>query len=204
MNKSNHFISGSDKSIIIWSMNQSNQWIFQQKLNGHNNEISCLVLNNNEDLIISGSYDHTIEFWNKQYQWLCQQTIKDHNNMVCGLSLNQQLNKVISCGQDEQILIIEQSQQDSKWIIIQKIKVEQHGYRICFINDNLFTFQPYGIEQMHVYEMNNTNKQYLKTKGILVKGGIDDYFVFPQQLIKLPACKQEWQVCEFDKNKIKW
>ncbi|CAD8214476.1 unnamed protein product [Paramecium pentaurelia] len=93
--------------------------------------------------------------------------------MLCGLSLNQQQNKVISCGQDEQILIIEQSQQDSKWIVIQKIKVETHGKRICFINDNVFTFQPDGIEQMH----------YLQTKNILVKGGDDQWF-FPQQHIK--------------------
>ncbi|CAD8159245.1 unnamed protein product [Paramecium pentaurelia] len=185
MNKSNHFISGSDdKSIIIWSMNQRNQWICQQKLNGHNNSIYCLVLNNNtEDLIISGSRDKTIKFWKKQNQWLCQQTITDHTNNVLGLSLNQQQNKVISCGDDKQILIIEQSQQDSKWIVIQKIMVETYGYRICFINDNLFTFQPFGIEQMHVYEMNNNNKQYLKTKDILGKGGYDS-FLFPQQHIK--------------------
>ncbi|CAD8116514.1 unnamed protein product [Paramecium primaurelia] len=184
MSKSNQFISGSDdKSIIIWSMNQSNSWIIQQKLNGHNNSIYSLILNNNEDLIISGSADKTIKFWMKQnHQWLCQQTITDHNGSIQGLSINQQQNKVISCGSDNQILIIEQSQQ--KWIVIQKIKGEKYGFRICFINDNVFTFQPNGIKQMHVYEMNNTNKQYLKTKDILVKGCGDDYFVFPQQHIK--------------------
>ncbi|CAD8130898.1 unnamed protein product [Paramecium sonneborni] len=37
---------------------------------------------------------------------------------------------------------------------------------------------------MHIYEMNNTNQQYLKTKHILVKGGGDDYYFFPQQHIK--------------------
>ncbi|CAD8213064.1 unnamed protein product [Paramecium pentaurelia] len=187
MNKSNHFISGSqDNSIIIWSMNQNNQWINQQKLNGHCGTIFCLILNNNEDLIISGSSDKTIKFWIKQnQQWLCQQTITDHTSSVYGLSINQQQNKVISCGCDGQILIIEQSQQDSKWIVIQKIKVETYGRRICFINDNVFIFQPNCKEQMHVYEMNNTNKQYLKTKDILVKGGVsDDYCLFPQQHIK--------------------
>ncbi|CAD8194501.1 unnamed protein product [Paramecium pentaurelia] len=186
MNKSNHFISESDdNSIIIWSMNQNNQWICQQKLNGHNNSIYCLVYNNNtEDLIISGSSDRTIKFWKKQNQWLCQQTITDHTSCVLGLSLNQQQNKVISCGEDKQILIIEQSQQDSKWIVIQKIMVEKYGKRICFINDNLFTFQPSAIKQMYAYEMNNTNKQYLKTKDILVKCGRYVYDLFPQQHIK--------------------
>ncbi|CAD8117438.1 unnamed protein product [Paramecium primaurelia] len=67
MNKSNHFISGSDdSSIIIWSMNQSNQYICQQKLNGHNDSIFCLVLTKNEDLIISGNDEYTMKFWMKQ------------------------------------------------------------------------------------------------------------------------------------------
>ncbi|CAD8163695.1 unnamed protein product [Paramecium octaurelia] len=185
MKKSNQFISGSDDNlIIIWSMNQSNQWVCQQKLNEHTKGIYCLVLNNNEDLIISGSCDKTIKFWMNKNGWLCQQTITDHTGTIYGLSLNQQQNKVISCGYDKQILIIEQSQQDSQWIVIQKIKVETNGSRLCFINDNVFTFQPDSSEQMHVYEINDTNKQYLKTKDVLVKYSKDGYSLFPQQHIK--------------------
>ncbi|CAD8118825.1 unnamed protein product [Paramecium primaurelia] len=56
MKKSNHFVSGStDKSIIIWYMNQNNQWKCQQKLDGHSDAIGSLLLNNNENFIISGS-----------------------------------------------------------------------------------------------------------------------------------------------------
>ncbi|CAD8061860.1 unnamed protein product [Paramecium sonneborni] len=185
MKKSNHFISGSeDQSIIIWSVNQSNKWICQQRLNQHNGWIYCLVLNNNEDLIISGSRDCAIKFWTKQNQWLCEQTITDHTNYVLGLSLNQQQNKLISCGYDALILIIVQSQQDSKWIVIQKINIETFVSRICFINDNVFIFQPDEIEQMYVYEINNTNKQYLKTQDIFVKGGSSDSLLFSLQFIK--------------------
>ncbi|CAD8211291.1 unnamed protein product [Paramecium pentaurelia] len=197
MNKSNRFISGSvDQLIIIWSINESHQWICQQKLDGNNGIIFCLVLNYNEDMIISGSSDSTIKFWMKQNQWLCQQTIKDHTNDVYGLSLNQQQHKVISCGFDNQILIIEQSQYYSIWIVIEKIEVETHGIRICFINDNLFTFQPYGIEQMHVYEINNTNRQYSKIKDIIVKGEYDQVF-FPQQYIKQKCLLVNEQLVEF-------
>ncbi|CAD8212575.1 unnamed protein product [Paramecium pentaurelia] len=40
MKKSNNFVSGStDKSIIIWYMNQNNQWKCQQKLDGHSDAI---------------------------------------------------------------------------------------------------------------------------------------------------------------------
>ncbi|CAD8116907.1 unnamed protein product [Paramecium primaurelia] len=185
MNKSNRFISGSsDKQIIIWVQNQNNQWVFQEKLTGHTNQIRCLVLNNNDDQIISGSSDNTIKFWmKKQNEWFCSQTIAEHTQQLLALSLNDQQNKVISCGLDAQILIIKQSQQDSKWMIIQKIKVEQYGCRICFIDENIFTFQPFGEYQMHIYEMNNTNEQYSKVKHIDLKGGYDQCY-FPQQYVK--------------------
>ncbi|CAD8130624.1 unnamed protein product [Paramecium sonneborni] len=101
MKKQNQFISG-----------KNNEWISQQRLNGHIGYIFCLILNNNEDIIISGSADKTIKFWMNKNKWLlCQQTITDHSNYIYELSLSQQQNRVISCGYDKQILIIEQSQQ---------------------------------------------------------------------------------------------
>ncbi|CAD8063522.1 unnamed protein product [Paramecium primaurelia] len=183
MNKSNQFISGSvDNSIIIWQLNQNNQWIPQQTLNGHTSNILCLILNNNEDLIISGSYD--IKFWIKKNEWTCQQTIKDHSSSVYGLSVNQQQNKVVSCGHDKLILIMEQQGQNKEWIVIQKITVEQSAYRICFIDNNMFTLSQYNKEQISVYEMNNINQQFTKTKDIDVKCGSDNgYCLFPQQYI---------------------
>ncbi|CAD8129168.1 unnamed protein product [Paramecium sonneborni] len=184
MKKQNQFISGSaDNSIIIWQNNQNNQWILQQRLNGHNSVIYCLILNNNEDIIISGSVDKTIKFWMKKNEWLCSQTITDHSSDVYGLSLNQQQNRVISCGGDKQILIIEQSHQNKEWIVIQKITVEQYGYRICFMDNNMFTFQPYGKEQMSIFEINSINNKYIKIKDINIKCGSDGNCLFPQQYI---------------------
>ncbi|CAD8131261.1 unnamed protein product [Paramecium sonneborni] len=37
---------------------------------------------------------------------------------------------------------------------------------------------------MHIYELNNTNKQYSKTKDLIVKCGSDGACLFPQQYIK--------------------
>ncbi|CAD8178172.1 unnamed protein product [Paramecium pentaurelia] len=184
--KQNQFISGDGSGqIILWSMNENSQWISQQKLKEHSNCINCLILNNNEDVMITGSDDKTIKFWQKQQQWVCSQTITDHTHYVLGLSLNDQQNRVISCGEDNLILIIEWSSQELKWNVIQKISVEVKGHRLCFINDNVFTFQPYGKEQMHVYEMSSTNKQYSKIKEIAVKSGYSGcHYYFPQQYIK--------------------
>ncbi|CAD8199280.1 unnamed protein product [Paramecium octaurelia] len=184
MKKSDHFISGSDDNqIIIWGRYENNSWICQQKLNGHTDTIYCLIINDNEDLIISGSDDETIKFWWKQNQWLCSQTITDYNSRVYALSLNESQNKLISCGQDKLILVMEQSEQNKQQTVKQKITVEIKGLRLCFIDNNKFTFQPFAKEYMDIYEMSSANKQFIKTKDIPVKGGQDCCF-FPQQYIK--------------------
>ncbi|CAD8122847.1 unnamed protein product [Paramecium sonneborni] len=182
---SNQFVSGSqDNYIIIWSLNKNNNWACQQKLHGHTQGINSLVQNINEDMIISGSNDCSIKFWKKKNSWLCYQTIIEHKKNVLGLSLNQSQNKLISCGSDKLILILEQSQQTSKWVVIQKITLQIYGSRLCFINDNLFVFQPEGIEQLYIYQMNKNNKQYSKTKEFILNGGKDGFYSFPQQYIK--------------------
>ncbi|CAD8119812.1 unnamed protein product [Paramecium sonneborni] len=186
MKMNNNFISGSrDNQIIIWQVIGHNKWNCQQILNGHTSWIFCLLLNNTDDLIITGSFDKTIKFWIKQDQWLCQQTITDHTSSVYSLSLNEQQNKLISCSFDSYILVIEQNKMDKQWSVSQKIKVDQFGYRLCFINDNQFAFQPKCKEQLHVYELDPNNKQYRKTKEISVKCGSSncDCF-FPQQYLK--------------------
>ncbi|CAD8214638.1 unnamed protein product [Paramecium octaurelia] len=183
MKKSNQFISGSCKSMIIWQLNYNNQWISQYILNGHTHYIMCLILNNNEDLIVSGSDDNTIKFWMNKNEWSCQQTIKDHSGSVFGLSLNQQQNRIVSCGSDQLLLIMEQQGQNKDWIVIQKITVEQIAYRVCFIDNNMFTLSLHGKEQISVFEMNSINQQFTKTTDINVKYGQYDDCLFAQQYI---------------------
>ncbi|CAD8118140.1 unnamed protein product [Paramecium primaurelia] len=184
MKRSDHFISGSqDKSIIIWARDQNNLWICQQYLNGHTNGIYCLQLNDNENIIISGGWDNKIKFWQKQNTWLCTQTIRDHKNAVLGLTLNEQLNRLISCGSDNFILVIDHIDLFNKWVVKQKIKVEQCGFRLCFIDNYTFTFYPDSRQYIIVFEINNINNQYTKTKEIPVKGG-SDHCLFASQYIE--------------------
>ncbi|CAK80215.1 unnamed protein product (macronuclear) [Paramecium tetraurelia] len=91
MNKSNQFISGSvDNLIMIWKGDENDSWIYKQKINGHTNKILCLVINDDDDLIVSGSSDKTIKLWQESNEWLCSQTITDHTSIVYGLSFNEQ------------------------------------------------------------------------------------------------------------------
>ncbi|CAD8163739.1 unnamed protein product [Paramecium octaurelia] len=184
MKKSCSFISGAcDNTIIIWQQSQNNQWISQQILNGHTSYIFCLILNNNEDLIVSGSWDNTIKFWVKNNQWSCHQTIEDHTSDVYGVSFNQQQNRIVSCGSDNLILIMELQGEHKEWIIIQKISVEQYGYRVCFIDNNMFALSIYDKEQISIFEMNSVNRQFTKTRDIHVKCESDGNCLFPSQYI---------------------
>ncbi|CAD8188870.1 unnamed protein product [Paramecium octaurelia] len=184
MKKSNQFISGdSGGSILIWSINK--KWYCSQTIQAHIGSIRCLIMNNNEDLFITSSYDNTIKFWVKQNDWIWQQTITDHKLQVNQLSLNDKENKVISCGEDKLILVIEYFESDKKWILIQNIIVEDLGCRICFINNNQFTFQPIIGNLMHVYQLNNISKQFVKSKDINVNESDSDFGeLFPQQFLK--------------------
>ncbi|CAD8182094.1 unnamed protein product [Paramecium octaurelia] len=182
MKNSNNLVSGGYDIIIIWQINGYKQWECKQKLKEHSGWVFYLLLNNDEDLIIS-SGDNSIKFWTKQIKWSCSQTITQHTNNVYSLSLNQTQNKLISCSIDSLILVIEQRKLDKKWNVLQKIKVDQYGNRLCFINDNIFTFQPYCKEFMHVYEMDCNSQQYRKTKEIVVNCGSKEDCQFQQQYI---------------------
>ncbi|CAD8100204.1 unnamed protein product [Paramecium primaurelia] len=173
MKQQNQLISGDQGSILIWEYNNNNSWICLQTI--------VIVLNAQFQIIIK---IFLYPFWVKKNEWICQQTITDHSDWVYQLSLNEQQNQVISCGADRLILVIEQSEPNKNWIVKQKIKVDCEGYRLCFINNNLFTFQPINGNLMYVYEMNSVSKQFTKSKDITINKGYDNYILFPQQFIK--------------------
>ncbi|CAD8116037.1 unnamed protein product [Paramecium sonneborni] len=89
-----------------------------------------------------GYKDCTIKFWNisnyklKNY---CYQTFKAHKKPVLKLSMNKQGNQLLSLGIDKIILIM--IQQESFWIIQQKILLDQEGPKVYFLTDEIFIFQ---------------------------------------------------------------
>ncbi|CAD8157741.1 unnamed protein product [Paramecium pentaurelia] len=194
MKNSQNFVSGSrDDTIIIWSINLISKSLILNKLyiNSQGEKgVLCLIINKNEDLIISGYQDSTIKFWKKVFntqQWMCCQIIRDHFWEVFALSLNEDQNKIISCGYDKFILIISQQtiETEQKWIVIQKIELNNFGCRLCFINNYLFTFQPYQSSELLIYEFNKSQQQFNETpKRLHVEGrGQACASLFPQKFI---------------------
>ncbi|CAD8196157.1 unnamed protein product [Paramecium pentaurelia] len=184
MKKRNHFISGSkDGSIIIWSIDNNQQWYYQQRLEEHNEKILCLILNECEDLLISSSWDKTIKFWNNTTKWISTQTILDHNEQVWSISMSPSQTKLISCGNDRIILILEHKKKENFWIIVQKINVEVRGYRICFLSDNSFVFQQWISNLMNFYQYDETKNEFKKKRDIIVKSGNSCDYLSPLQYI---------------------
>ncbi|CAD8194904.1 unnamed protein product [Paramecium octaurelia] len=169
MMKSDRFVSGSfDNTIIIWQQVQF-KWVKQQLLTGHTNCILCLLVNNKEDLVISSSKDCTIKFWGKQNDWILQQSLNEHNKSIHSISLNEEQNQLICCSLDNSLSVIQLQEQGQRWILKQLIEVNQNGYRISFINNNQFVYQPYCSEFMQVYDFDQQTLQYKNTIDIPVK-----------------------------------
>ncbi|CAD8126706.1 unnamed protein product [Paramecium sonneborni] len=172
MKNSNHFISGSkDQSIIIWAIDSNNQWFCKQRLNDHTERITCLIIVNNDDLLISSSWDKSIKFYNKTDQWDILQTVTEHTEQVWSISLNPSQNKLITCGNDRTILVLEQKNKQINWIVVQRINLEVRGYRICFINENTFAFQPWISKLMNIYQFDENTNLFQKKKDVKVSSG---------------------------------
>ncbi|CAD8194853.1 unnamed protein product [Paramecium octaurelia] len=170
--------------ILIWSYNVNNFWFCQQQLEGHTYQINCLLVNQDENIIFSSGDDKKIIIWKNDQQWEVSQSIQEHNSSVYGLSLNDSQNKLISCGFDLYILVFQCSEQNSNWNLIQKIQTIAGGYRLCFISNNQFTFQPINQDVMEVYSKDQKGEEYSKSQGIKIKRGFDQNCFFPQQYIK--------------------
>ncbi|CAD8200540.1 unnamed protein product [Paramecium pentaurelia] len=190
LNNSNQIISGGhDRKFLFWPINLISKSKFIIKLVVHHLPITCLIKNSQENLLISGSMDQTINFLELNLQnqvWKCSQVLKEHNDTIFALSLSQDENQLISCGYDNLILVLQKS--SSQWIVKQKIFTSVHGYRLCFITDYLFTFQPYNKEEMWIYDNRNSLSQFIMTKSIHAKSDCQDFgTLFPHQFFPKKA-----------------
>ncbi|CAD8073896.1 unnamed protein product [Paramecium primaurelia] len=183
--KPSQMITGSeDKQIILWSLINGNSKKYINKQKGKDGQILSLILNEKEEQIISGS--SIIQIWKLQNGWSCIQTITDHKDFVWALNINENGNQLLSSGYDKLVIIyklIKDNSQNSKWILIQKI--EGDGFRLCWINDSLFTFQFYCKEYLSLYQKYETNQIFRKTKNIYINNNSTQcYGFFPQNFIK--------------------
>ncbi|CAD8213183.1 unnamed protein product [Paramecium octaurelia] len=182
-------ISGSrDNNIIIWSSNLVINSKYVIKLKSHSDWINCLVLHPlSEDLAISGSKDSTIKFWCISLS-SCVQTIKLFNQQIYSLSINNIGNKLISCSDNNSILILKALSFD-QWIITQRIVVSNFGYRLSFVKNEIFVFQPYRQSNLEIYQLNYENEKFFKITEAEIQGGDQPCnYYFPMVYVSSKNC----------------
>ncbi|CAD8069647.1 unnamed protein product [Paramecium sonneborni] len=191
MKQTSSFFSGScDKTIILWEQQNNKQWNLKQILTGHLGGISCLALNRNEDLLLSGSDDFTIKTWKRDQDiWIFCQNIIGHYHYVCAISLNDDANYFITCSKDRQILVFAFDDQQQLWQLQQTILTRNGGRRLCFINNSQFAFQPERKKKLHIYQKNDHDSKFIKSKEVSIQTGSNNankicFWFFPQQFIK--------------------
>ncbi|CAD8204554.1 unnamed protein product [Paramecium pentaurelia] len=174
MKNKTFIISSQDCSIFIWTLNLMNNPKFIFKLKDHKSWINCIILHPlQEDLIISGSKDTTLKFWSLStpslpFNWFLKQTITQHKYEIYGLSLNQEGNKLISC-QGHGLIFIMQGSNKSFWKVIQTIGTNSYGYRINFITNNIFVFQPCMSNSLQIFIKNVNTGNYQHARYLRYK-----------------------------------
>ncbi|CAD8102356.1 unnamed protein product [Paramecium sonneborni] len=173
------FISGSrDGSFILWSINLLQNGKYLLKVSAHSGFINCIALpKSTENFVISGSNDSTIKIWssynNSFSQFSCSQKITEHSQCVFGLSINNSGNQFLSCGKDGLILVIEKCLSQN-WILKQRIQYLGFGYRISYLSDLIFSFQPTFPQPNNyllIYQLDPRTQLYVQVQQLLVKGG---------------------------------
>ncbi|CAD8112407.1 unnamed protein product [Paramecium sonneborni] len=143
--KYNWFFSGSeDNTIRSWKEKQgwfsSIKWESSKANKTHSNWVIQLILNSQEDELISCSIDKTIKIWRISYdqnQIRLFDSLEKHQQQVLSISLNESEQQLISQGEDQQVILWEKNQK-LKWqfknIILLSIQEINRGAR--FLMDN--------------------------------------------------------------------
>ncbi|CAD8097725.1 unnamed protein product [Paramecium sonneborni] len=169
---SNGIISGcEDSSIRLWKSQNKNEWESVEAEKKHYQRISCLVLNSKEDQLFSGSGDSKICVWNIDFQKKqinLKQILQNHNQDVFSLSLNEENTFLVSCSFDQKIVVWEI--QNNEWKFKQLIdnEVKDFGYRLSFLNENMFIWitANEGQGQICVFKLENQKFEEQKDKKL--------------------------------------
>ncbi|CAD8182100.1 unnamed protein product [Paramecium octaurelia] len=157
--KADFFISGSFDSSIKLYYNQNNKWISQACKTSHSGLVTCVILNNQEDQLISCSQDLFIFIWKvsltqKSIQFDYQ--LKRHEKIILSLSINQSDTEFVSTGQDQKIVVWKKDA-NKKWSFNQLIdhSYSDVGCRVSYITDTVIVWQQSNQPYVHFFQLLN-------------------------------------------------
>ncbi|CAD8129270.1 unnamed protein product [Paramecium sonneborni] len=144
---------GDDKYIIIWSVNKS-------QMRRSTNRIQCLIMNNQEYFIISGSSDNTIKF---QVQELIMEMQLDiiQQYLQYQMFIIEHIIKLVNIRW--QVVRINYHQQSHQTIIKDGKQSKRYQFKsMDLVYDQMLSFKPETFNMVHIYDI---RKQILLNKN---------------------------------------
>ncbi|CAD8062008.1 unnamed protein product [Paramecium sonneborni] len=195
--KINWFVSGgTDNQIRCWTEKNKRSWFSSHNWEGskayiqHTNSILCLLLNENEDQLISSSCDNSIKIWNikcSDNSLLFQYSLEKHKNQVFQISLNSKETQMVSCSEDQQIILWGKDV-SNKWEFKYTIdhNINDYGLRINFLSDDTIFWCQFSQPFIHVFKLENEKFQQQSNMKIQLKSLSEDcnwcdYCFFPSK-----------------------
>ncbi|CAK67610.1 unnamed protein product (macronuclear) [Paramecium tetraurelia] len=182
LNKSQYFLSGSLHGfIIVWSKSLLANPKYIQKIKTHQSQIVALILHpiiENQFISASSGLIQFFQYSNHR-QWFSVDRISEIDQIL-GISINMNGTQIVTSSENHRIQVFEhqqsflQQKNTSAWLLKQTINIKQQGFRVCFLDNDTFVFQPVtqlwnGTKHMNIYRLNQLN-QYKKENEIPVKG----------------------------------
>ncbi|CAD8127853.1 unnamed protein product [Paramecium sonneborni] len=169
----NNFISGSnDKRIILWKYISENEWQQIETDQDNSSEIYCLLLDEKEDVLLSGGSDSSIKAWSlKQNALKYRYSLQKHKDVIYGLSMNQSESFLVSCSRDKNI-ILWKKERNKLWTFQQFVQqtLDDFGYRVSFVSDTEFIWIPRDCKEIVcMFELQNNEFRENQEKNFILK-----------------------------------
>ncbi|CAD8056132.1 unnamed protein product [Paramecium primaurelia] len=128
--------TAADKNIKLWKFYGGELLETNTNLQGHIDQVVCLVFSQQENLLISGSKDETIKLWKEisQNKWQPVQNIKIDSSYSLSLVLNQNENQFIAGCFDGSIKII--SFNNDLQTVLENYRLDRHTKPVYSISLN--------------------------------------------------------------------
>ncbi|CAD8126421.1 unnamed protein product [Paramecium sonneborni] len=181
----NQFISGcgnEDGSIICWKQKKDSTWKSSQPFKYHQLGLRQMIMNRQENQLISGSLDKTIIIWKLDFSQNCliyQYTLSKHQNKLLSLSMNESETCLVSCSEDQSIIIWSKESGVWKFKEIVNQQVRQIGRQVKFLNDSQFIWIQMNLGIIHFFEVQNLSFKEILEKQLFLNNQKQDWNLFP-------------------------
>ncbi|CAD8212031.1 unnamed protein product [Paramecium pentaurelia] len=181
----NSFISGcgnDDGSIVCWQMGNNYEWKSSQPFQQHKLGLRCMIMNHEENQLITGSLDKTIIIWKldfKQNNLVYQYTLQKHQNKLLSLSINDSETCFVSCSEDQSIIIWIKQQNIWKFKQILQQSIYDIGRQIKFLSDTQFIWLQQNQGILHFFEGQNFQFEEIIEKQLILNNQKQDWNLFP-------------------------